>query len=180
MFLICAFLIWINIGKLPFCSESMGTSQVALEVKNPPADAGDINDVGLIPGWGRSPGGGHGNPLQYSWSGESHGYRCLVGYGPQGHTELDTALAAQHSTAQSNCESVSGSVVSDSLRSHGLQPAKLLCPWNSLGKNTGVGSHSLLQGIFPTRGSNAGLLHCKWILYSLSHHSCTILYSSEN
>ena len=40
-------------------------SQVALVVKNPPADAGDIRDMGLIPGLGRSPGGGHGNPLQY-------------------------------------------------------------------------------------------------------------------
>ena len=39
---------------------------VALEVKNPPANAGDIKDVGSIPGMGRSPGGGHGNPLQYS------------------------------------------------------------------------------------------------------------------
>ena len=35
-------------------------------IKNPSADAGDIRDVGLIPEWGRSPGGGHGNPLQYS------------------------------------------------------------------------------------------------------------------
>ena len=43
-----------------------GTSQVALVVENPPADAGDIRDVALIPGSGRSPGGGHGNPLQYS------------------------------------------------------------------------------------------------------------------
>ena len=41
-------------------------SQVALEVKNLPANAGDARDAGLIPGWGRSPGGGHGNPLQYS------------------------------------------------------------------------------------------------------------------
>ena len=41
-------------------------SQVALVVKNLPASAGDIRDVGSIPGWGRSPGGGHGNPLQYS------------------------------------------------------------------------------------------------------------------
>ena len=41
-------------------------SQVALVVKSPPAKAGDIRDVGLIPGWGRSPGGGHGNPLQDS------------------------------------------------------------------------------------------------------------------
>ena len=41
-------------------------SQVVLVVKNPPANAGDVRDVGLIPGWGRSPGEGHGNPLQYS------------------------------------------------------------------------------------------------------------------
>ena len=39
---------------------------MALVVKNPPANAGDIRDLGLIPGSGRSPGGGHGNPLQYS------------------------------------------------------------------------------------------------------------------
>ena len=43
-----------------------GASQVALVVKNPPANAGDIRDVGAIPGLGRSPGGGHGNLLQYS------------------------------------------------------------------------------------------------------------------
>ena len=41
-------------------------SQEALVVKNQPANAGDIGDPGLIPGSGRSPGGGHGNPLQYS------------------------------------------------------------------------------------------------------------------
>ena len=41
-------------------------SQVVLMVKIPPANAGDIRDVGLIPGSGRSPGGGHGKPLQYS------------------------------------------------------------------------------------------------------------------
>ena len=40
---------------------------------------------------------------------------------------------------------------------------------NSPGKNTGVGSHSLLQGIFPTQGSNPGLLHCRQVLYQLSH-----------
>ena len=55
------------------------------------------------------------------------------------------------------------------LRSHGLQPTRLPCPWNSPGKNTGVCSHSLLQGIFPTQGSNMGLLHCRQILYHLSH-----------
>ena len=41
-------------------------SQVALLAKNPPASAGDIKDMGSVPGLGRSPGGGHGNPLQYS------------------------------------------------------------------------------------------------------------------
>ena len=45
---------------------SLSASQVALIVKNPPANAGDVRDSGLIPGSGRSPGGGHGNPLQYS------------------------------------------------------------------------------------------------------------------
>ena len=42
-------------------------------------------------------------------------------------------------------------------------------PWNSPGQNTGVGSLSLLQGIFPTQGSNPGFPHCRWILYQLSH-----------
>ena len=42
-------------------------------------------------------------------------------------------------------------------------------PWNSPGQNTGVGSRSLLQGIFPKQGSNPGLLHCRWILYWVSH-----------
>ena len=46
---------------------------------------------------------------------------------------------------------------------------RLLCPWDFPGINTGVGSHSLLQGIFPTHGLNLRLLHRRWILYSLSH-----------
>ena len=61
------------------------------------------------------------------------------------------------------------SVVSNSLQPHGLWPARLLCPWNFPGKNTGVGCHSLLQGIFPTQGSNPGLLHYRQILYYPSH-----------
>ena len=48
-------------------------------------------------------------------------------------------------------------------------PARILCPWNSPGKNTGVGSHSFLQGIFPTLGSNLGLPHFRQIPYHLSH-----------
>ena len=61
-------------------------------------------------------------------------------------------------------KSESHSVVSDSLQSHGLYS-----PQNSPGQNTGVGSHSLLQGIFPIQGSNPGLPHCWWILYQLSY-----------
>ena len=48
-------------------------------------------------------------------------------------------------------------------------------PWNSPGQNTGVGSLSLLQGIFPTQGSNPGLLHCRQILYQLSQGNPRIL-----
>ena len=61
-------------------------------------------------------------------------------------------------------ESESRSVMSDSLQLHGLYS-----PWTSPGQN-GVGSLSHLQGIFPTQGSNPGLLHCRWILYHLSQH----------
>ena len=51
------------------------------------------------------------------------------------------------------------SVVSNSLQPFGLQPARLLCPWDFSGKNTGVGFHFLLPGIFPSQGSNLSLLH---------------------
>jgi len=46
-----------------------------------------------------------------------------------------------------------------------MQPTRLLCPWDTPGKNTGVGCHFLLQGIFLTKGLNPGLLHCRQILY---------------
>ena len=62
------------------------------------------------------------------------------------------------------CESESHSVVSDSLQPHGLYS-----PWSSPGQNTGVGSLSLLQWIFPTQGLNPGLPHCRQILYQLNH-----------
>ena len=74
-------------------------------------------------------------------------------------------------------QSVSHSVVSDSLPPHGLSPTRLLCPWDSPGKNagvekkkknTGVSSHSLPQGIFLTQESNPGFLHCRQFLYHLS------------
>ena len=50
-----------------------------------------------------------------------------------------------------------------------LYPTKLLCPWNSPGKNSGIHHHSILQGIFLTQGLNSGLQHCGQILYHLSH-----------
>ena len=46
---------------------------------------------------------------------------------------------------------------------------RLLCPWGSPSKNTGVGCHAFFQGIFPTQGLNPGLWHCRWILYHLSY-----------
>ena len=64
--------------------------------------------------------------------------------------------------------SVSHSVLSNSLRPCGLQPARLLCPWDSPGRNTGVGSHFLLQGIFLTQGQNLAALPYRQILYHLS------------
>ena len=56
------------------------------------------------------------------------------------------------------------SIMSDFLWPHGLYS-----PWNSPGQNTGEGSLSLLQGIFPAQGWNPGLPHCRWILYQLNH-----------
>ena len=53
---------------------------MVLVVKNLPAKARDIRDMGLIPGLGRFPGGGHGNPLQYSYLENPHGQGSLVGY----------------------------------------------------------------------------------------------------
>ena len=66
-------------------------SQVVLVLKILPANAGDLRDVGLVPGSGRSPGGGwgHGNPLQYACLGSPMD-RSLVGYSPWGRKESDT------------------------------------------------------------------------------------------
>ena len=58
------------------------------------------------------------------------------------------------------------SFVSGSVQPYGLQPARLLCPWNSLGKSSRLGCHALLQGVFPTERSN---LRCRQVLYHLSY-----------
>ena len=96
------------------------------------------------------------------------GARLLAGKGGK-LTFGEGLLHARHfvchliSTLQ-NPESESHSVVSDPLRPHGLHS-----PWNYPGQHTGVSSLFLLQGIFPTQEWNPGLLHCRQILYQLSH-----------
>ena len=60
------------------------------------------------------------------------------------------------------------------LGSQELWPTRLLWPWDSPGKNTGVGCHFLLQRIFPTQGSNLGLTHCRQMLYHLRHQGSLI------
>ena len=78
--------------------------------------------------------------------------------------QADSLLLSHWGNPDGPCESESRSAASNSLRPHGLYS-----PWNSPGQNTGVGSRSLLQGIFPTQGWNPGLPHCRGILYQLSH-----------
>ena len=68
-------------------------------VKNPPASAGDSGDMGSIPGSGKSPGEGKGNPLQYSCLGNPHGQRNLAGYSPGGRKESDMTEHA-HTTME--------------------------------------------------------------------------------
>ena len=92
--------------------------------------------------------------------------RAFLGKGRRLHTvSSDRHLHIGHWWSDQQhldcCESgsVNCSVLFNSLLSHGLPI--LLCPWNSPGKNTGVGCHSFLQGIFPTQGSSPGLLHCQ-------------------
>ena len=83
---------------------------------------------------------------------------------PFNHLILRHPLLLPPSTYPSISESESGLVVSDSLLPRGLDS-----PWNSPGQNTGVGTCSLLQGIFPTHRSNPGLAPCRHILYQVSH-----------
>ena len=76
-------------------------------------------------------------------------------------------MGCVHIWGKTRSENVSCSVVS--LQAHGLQPARLPCSWGSPSKNPGVGSHSLLCGIFSILGLNLSLLHFRQIIYCLSH-----------
>ena len=74
------------------------------------------------------------------------------------------------------------SLMSSSLWPHGLYPTRLLCPWDFPGKNTGVGYHALLQGIFLTQGLNPCLLqplHCRQILYHWAVWEAPIKYNNK-
>ena len=105
---------------------------------------------------------------------------------PQSRFYLSSAgvLVPKHSFLllpgiESESESISHSVVPRSLWLYGLGPTNLLCLWNLPGKNTGVGSHSLLQGISPTQGSNLSILYCRQILYRLSHQGSPLQYAHQ-
>ena len=89
-------------------------------VKNPPVNAGDVRDAGLIPWPGRSPGGGNGNLLQYSCWGESHGQRNLAGYSPWGCK--DSVVTEWLST-------IKGGKSPEGCDGHG--PGKFLCEMTS-------------------------------------------------
>ena len=133
-------------------------------VNNPLAKAGD---AGLIPESGRSPGGRNGSPLRYSHLGNPMDRGAWQATVWAVAKELDKTEATKHVSMYEICVclvvrlcptlcdpmdySLPGSFV------HGDSP----------GMN--VGFHALLQGIFPTQGSNPGLLHFRWILYRLSH-----------
>ena len=158
----------------------------SLSVKEPACQA----DVGLIPGLGRSPREGNGNPLQYSclvhpmnrgaWWATVHG----------GHKRVD--MTWRLDSSDNPCECVEpallvrgeagreGSLKEVLLKCAcvqscltfmwvlGLLPSRLLRPWNFPSRNTGVGCHFLLQGILPTQGLNLRLwhfLHCGQFLY---------------
>ena len=86
-------------------------------------------------------------------------YRLIITFLPR-----SKCLLISWQLSPSAVISESHSVVSESLQSHGLYS-----PWNSPDQNIGVGSLSLLQGIFPTQGLNSGLPHCRQILHQLSH-----------
>ena len=131
----------------------------------------DAGDLGSIPGLGRSPGEGKDYPLQYS--GLENSMDCIVYGVAKSWRQLSNSttmylyshiFSIHHIYIYKTTESESHSVVSNS-----LQPHVPYSPWNSLGQSTGVGSLSLLQGIFPTQGWNPGLPHCRQILYQLSH-----------
>ena len=95
-------------------------------------------------------------------------------------SSFDSTFNINTSSTSWGLVSVIRSVVPNSLWPHGLQPTRLLCPWEFPGNDTGVGCYFLHQGIFPTQGSNPGFLHCRQILYRLSYKGSWSLYPEQN
>ena len=130
-----------------------------LVVKNPPANAGDIREMGSIPQLGRSPEERNGNPLQYScleYRMESRAWWAID------HVPCLVALLCPILCNPKDCSLPGSSVIGD-------YP----------GENTRVGCHALLQGISPTQGLKPGLPHYRWILYCLTHEGNTELDTTE-
>ena len=93
---------------------------------------------------------------------------------PRNPTRVSCIVGRFFTDWRMESENESCLVVSDSLWPQGLYSS-----WNSLGQNTGVGSLSLLQGIFPTQGLNPGLRHCRQILYQLIHKGSHYIIFTE-
>ena len=107
------------------------------------------------------------SPARSSRLSQSAGFGCPASC-------IKLALAIYFTYGNVNVPCVLGrSLVSDSLRPHGLSLPGSSVHGDSPGKNTGVGCHALLQGIFPTQRSNSGLRHGSQILYHLSHQGRT-------
>ena len=121
-----------GLNPRPLC----GDSRVTQTVENPPA----VWET-WVPslGWEDSPGGGRGNPLQYSWASL---VAQMVKNPPAMQETWVPSLGWEDSPGEGN--------------GYPLQCSGLLCPWDSPGKNTGVGSHSLLQGNLPNPGMEPG------------------------
>ena len=136
-----------------------------------------VGDLGSIPGLGRSPGEGKGYTLHYPGLENSMENSCNVG-------DLDSIPRLGRSPGEGKGYTLQYSSLENSMdcivhgsqrighRSLALQPDSLPTEPQKKPKNTGVGSLSLLQRIFPTQELNQGLLHCRQILYQLSREEC--------
>ena len=153
----------------------MGLSLMAQMVKNSPTRAGDTGSSPFIVWEGRSPGEGKLQPTSVFLPGESHGQKSLAGYSPWGCKRVGHDLATKQQQ-QSQREKIrqyfygSRKIIFQAI----WRQWDSVC-WSTRGNecllfHTGLEcSANTLQGIFPTHGSNLCLLHCRWILYPVSH-----------
>ena len=169
-----------------------GFSHLALVVKNSLANAGDLRDVDSIPESGRSPGGGHGNPIQYCLENPIDREAWLVTRSQTKLKQISSGtsvmdLSSAYSSVTKIYNTVMNVFINVSLQSMErflecmysavrlsnecayLHITFHFLPWNFPGKNIGVSCHFFLQVISPTWRSNLHLLHCRQILYQLSN-----------